>query len=178
MKIVESGFYEFRKNEIRSIFRSHFGLSNAFDVVFYDEMDRMKRVLSGTFVQSPMSLLSSPNTSSPMHYPVSTMNSSSNLSMTEDQLNQMMRAYFNGDQSGGSGGDLSAVEKRRRIMEMTNGLFVEQQVNQQIAGTAPMDTILEHEGKEDAVEATSEQDLVEMWQRVSKSHGARRSTKL
>ena len=63
-------------------------------------------------------------------------------------------------------------------MEMTNGLFVEQQVNEPIAGAAPMDTILEHEGKEDAVEAIAEQDLVEMWQRVSKSHGTRSSTKL
>lgn len=164
--MVARQFYEFRKNEIRSIFLSHFGLLNAFDVVFYDGLKRRRK--------HTMSMRSSPYTPSPKHHLVSSMESSaSNVSMAEDQLSQMVKAYFNGNGSGGNGRTVNVVEKRRRIMEITDRLFMEQQeqrqANPQIAGAAPMESILEEESKEGAHDAIAKQEAgVEMMEMVLK----------
>ena len=39
-------FYDIRSSEVTEIFRAHFNLSKAFDVVFYDQIGKKKRAMS------------------------------------------------------------------------------------------------------------------------------------
>ena len=154
-------FYEFRKAEVRSIFKSHFGLFNAFNVEFYGGSRQRKATMS--FVSLP-SMRSSPTTPSPPDL---------TRSPTVEHMSDMMMAYFNGDGMAGDGGDLSAEEKKRTMMEMVDRLFMEQkrrkQMDQQIAVEAvSMGHVLEEEAKEQSPEAMTKQEVVEMMEMMLK----------
>ena len=107
-------FYGLRRVEVGEIFKSHFGLSEGFDVEFYDRSGKRKRALSSRLndvpSMSPRSP-SSPNDEEPGQFPYST-------TMRSGQLSAAMRSYFYGNN--GFGRQLSVEEKMAKMMELAD----------------------------------------------------------
>ena len=140
--MIARRFYALRRDEVSEIFKSHFGLSEGFKVDFYDGIGRKKRAMTPSAFPNEYDLNETirerrrtvnalfkttpgPNAPNLLMMDTNGNDRDSVIESREDQLDIMLRAYFN-DQSVGRGG-MSIEEKRVRVIEMVNGLVKEQE---------------------------------------------------
>ena len=146
--MIARRFYALRRDEVSEIFKSHFGLSEGFEVDFYDGIGRKKRAMTPSALSEEHDLRNTIRerrrtvnalfkTATDRNAPNLLMMDTngnhrdtadvirSNLSM-EDQLREILNGYFDDENGDGNVWDLSIEDKTVRIKKIFNRLLMEQ----------------------------------------------------